>query len=155
MASPTVARMTGRKVFTWGLTLPLASVVVLTCTAESSCSGGGYIPCRPTTTDARDASSVDLSHVGNSSVLTAHLTSDGNPVVGRYIIFRLHSKDDSRDVGTVVTGGDGVAQVDLKNQTRDMVAAMLAARTWEAIWTGDSDYCLSSGRANFHLVHTP
>ena len=152
MASPTVTRMTGRTVFTWGLTLPLASVVVLTCTAESSCSG---VPCQPTTTDARDASSVDLSDVDNSSVLTAHLTSNGSGVVGRNLIFRLHSKDNSRDVGNAVTGGDGVAQVDLKNQPRDMVAAMVAAHTWEAIWTGDSAYCASSGTANFHLVHTP
>ena len=146
--------MTGRTIFTWGLTLPLASVVVLTCTAESSCSGGG-IPCFPTTTDARDASSVDLSHVDNSSVLTARLTSQGSGVGGRNLTFRLFSKDGSRDVGNVVTGGDGVAQVDLKNQPRDMVAAMLAANKWEASWTGDSTYCASSGAANFHLVHTP
>jgi hypothetical protein len=145
--------MTGRTLLTKGLTLPLASVVVLTCTAESSC--GGTVACKPTTTDARDASSVDLSRVGNSSVLTARLTSDGSPVVGRGLIFRLHSKDNSRDVGTVVTGGDGAAQVDLKNQARDMVAAMVAAKSWEAIWTGDSDYCSSSGSAPFHLVHMP
>lgn len=136
-----------------GLTLPLASVVVLACTAESDCSGG--VPCKPTTTDSHDASSVDLSRVDNSSVLTARLTSSGSPVVGRSLIFRLHSKDNQRDVGTVSTGGDGIAQVDLKNQPRDMVAAMVAAKSWEAIWTGDSDYCASSGSANFHIVKTP
>lgn len=135
------------------MTLPLASVVVLSCTAESSCGTG--VPCRPTVTGARDASSVDLSKVDNSSVLTARLTSNGSPVVGRGLLFRLHSKDNARDVGTVTTGGDGVAQVDLKNQPRDMVAAMVAAKTWEAIWSGDADYCASSGSANFHLVHTP
>jgi len=145
--------MPGRRILTEGVTVTLASVVVLTCTAESSC--GGPVACKPTTTDARDASSVDLTEVGNSSVLTARLTSAGSAVVGEGLIFRLHSRDSSRDVGTVATGGDGVAQVNLRNQPRDMVAAMVSARSWEAIWTGDATYCASSATAKFNLVRAP
>lgn len=106
-------------------------------------------------TEARDANAVDLSRPDASSVLTARLTANGAGVVGDQILFRIHTSDSSRDVGTVTTGGDGTSQVDLKNQPIEAVRAIATAKSWEAIFSGDGTYCSSSGKGAFHIVRTP
>src|SRR5690349_1028437 len=101
--------MLGKRGAARGLTVCLASVVVLTCTGESGCGGS----CQPTSTDARDASSIDLSSPGNSSVLTARLAGGGNGLSGETLDFSISGDNVTRDLGNVTTGGDGVAQMDL------------------------------------------
>lgn len=111
--------------------------------------------CVPTKTDARDAAIVDAGDVPSSGVLEARLTSRGKPLAGKTILFHLRRRVGGMEfAGSVETGSDGVARVDLKEDLVDF-ADDAVAESYKAQFDGDSRYCSSRDEANLDLVGTP
>ena len=114
-----------------------------------------YRDCRPTNTDARDAAIVDAGDVPSSGVLEARLTSRGKPLPGKTILFHLRRKVGGMEfAGSVRTGADGVARVDLKDDLVDF-ADDAVAESFQAVFDGDGRYCGSRDEAELDLVRTP
>lgn len=111
--------------------------------------------CRPTRTDARDAALVDAGDVPSSGVLEARLTSRGEPLAGKTILFHLRRRAGGTEfAGSVETGSDGIARVDLKDDLVDF-ADDAAAESYQAVFDGDGRYCGSRDEAELDLVGTP
>ena len=111
--------------------------------------------CRPTRTDALDAAIVDAGDVGSSGVLEARLTSRGKPLAGKTMLFHLRRRVGGMEfAGSVETGSDGIARIDLKDDLVDF-ADDAAAESFRAVFDGDGRYCSSRDEAELDLVGTP
>lgn len=134
-----------------GAALPL-TLLLAACEPEPGC--------RPTTTNARDAAAVDLSSPDRSGILSAVLTSDGDPVPGARLEFWIEHKryvaagERLNDkVGVDRTGRRGRASVSLRERAYRQTVNDVFAEKWGAVFRGTTKYCGSYDEARFSTVN--
>lgn len=111
--------------------------------------------CVPTKTDASDAALVDAGDVANSAVLEARLTTDGKALPGKTMLFHVERRVGPDEfVGSVETGPDGIARVDLKEDLVDF-ADETVAESFRAVFDGDGKYCGSRDEAEVEVARGP
>lgn len=120
---------------------------LLAAISFSACEDG----CTPTETAASESKVANLESVASSGVLSARLTSGTSPIPGKTIEFWIDQAGEQKLAGEGQTGGDGVATLDLKTRPVPLATGAVA-RSYEARFDYDGQYCSSSDEAEFKVV---
>lgn len=127
----------------------MLAAMTVSCDAETDCE--------PTRMTAAAAEKVDLAQPGESSVLTARLTTgDGDPLPGLPIVVEV--LDDGAEVYTdeATTDDGGDVRVELVGEVDiDAVQGIARGDAWRARFDGNAEYCSSDDRAAFNTLNGP